>query len=220
MRFFRTPSLLLPGVLAVLLPVARAQAPATAARTTPSASVRLKAADEAFRAGSAAYVKNDLRSAHAQFAKVVRLEPNVAAGHSAFGTVLLAEGDAKEAITQLEWARRLDPRDAVATLHLAMAYSQLQDYARSVKMFRLLDQIGSGGTETLTPEAAIAYATALAATTEVSEAQKALEAALRVIQHLILQKMTLGINLIILFFRQIFPTCNNTGAVLHFLQQI
>ena len=99
----------------------------------------MKLADEAFRAGSAAYLRNDLHSAHIQFAKLVQLAPRIAAGHTAFGTVLLAEGDARSAVKQLELARGLDPRDAGATLNLALAYSQLGDYAKSVQMFQLVD---------------------------------------------------------------------------------
>ncbi len=72
-------------------------------------AANLKAADDAFRAGSIAYQQNDLRTAHAQFAKLVQLAPNVAAGHTAFGTVLLAEGNARAAVAELEHARKLDP---------------------------------------------------------------------------------------------------------------
>ena len=92
--------------MAAMLPLAVAQSSAAAGGRAPAASARLKSADEAFRAGSAAYLQNDLRLAHAQFAKVVQLAPGVAAGHSAFGTVLLAEGDARSAATQLELAHK------------------------------------------------------------------------------------------------------------------
>src|SRR5271167_1435233 len=98
MRFFQARSLLLHGVIAIMLPLAQAQtagAPATTA-TTPT-SENLMSAEDAFRAGSAAYLQNDLHSAHIQFAKLVQLAPEVAAGHTAFGTVLLAEGDARSA---------------------------------------------------------------------------------------------------------------------------
>ena len=61
-------------------------------QSAATANSNLKAADAAFRAGSAAYQRNDLPTAHVEFAKLVKLAPNVAAGHTAFGTVLLAEG--------------------------------------------------------------------------------------------------------------------------------
>src|SRR5260370_20264318 len=89
-----------------------------------------------------------------------------AGGQTAFGTVLLAEGDARSAVQQLELARGLDRRDAGATLNLALAYSQLHDYAKSVQMFELLDQTKGNAPQTLTPQAAIAYAVALTATSE------------------------------------------------------
>ena len=179
MQFLQTHSLFLLGIMAATLPSAHAQTSgAPVANTKTSANARLKLADEAFRSGSAAYLRNDLHSAHIQFAKVVQLAPGVATGHTAFGTVLLAEGDARSAVKQLELARGLDPRDAGATLNLALAYSQLHDYVRSVQMFQLLDQAKSGEPQTLTPQAAIAYAVALTATAEPAAAQKQLEEAL------------------------------------------
>lgn len=149
-----------------------------AANPTASAGEKLKLADEAFRAGSAAYLRNDLHTAHVQFAKLVQLAPAVAAGHTAFGTVLLAEGDARSAVKQLELARGLDPRDAGAALNLALAYSQLGNYAKSVQMFQLLEQLTSSSPQALAPQAAIAYAAALTATGDPASAQKQLEAAL------------------------------------------
>src|SRR5712664_1465908 len=178
MHFVQAHSLFLLGIMAAY-PAAQAQtstAPATNPKT--SANARLKLADEAFRAGSAAYLRNDLHAAHIQFAKLVQLVPGVAAGHTAFGTVLLAEGDARSAVKQLELARTLDPRDASATLNLALAYSQLHDYVKSVQMFKLLEPANDSTPQTFTPQAAIAYATALAATAEPAAAQKQLEAAL------------------------------------------
>ena len=179
MQLLPVQSLLLYGVIAATLPLAQAQtstAPAASQNTSPDA--RLKLAEEAFRAGSAAYLQNDLHSAHMQFAKLVELAPEVAAGHSAFGTVLLAEGDASSAVIQLQLAHSLDPQDAGAILNLAQAYSQLRDYAKSVEMFQLLDQTNSGSSQPLAPQAAIAYAVALTATAKPAAAQKQLEVAL------------------------------------------
>jgi tetratricopeptide (TPR) repeat protein len=179
MQFFQARSLLLYGVIAAVLPLAQAQtAAAPDAGSKTSTNARLKLAEEAFRAGSAAYLRNDLHSAHIQFAKLVELAPGVGAGHTAFGTVLLAEGDFHAAVTQLELARKLDPHDANATLKLALAYSQLHDYAKSVEMFQLLEQVKSSPPQTLTPQAAIAYAAALTATGDVVGAEKQLRAAL------------------------------------------
>jgi protein O-GlcNAc transferase len=178
MRLLLIHSLLLLGII-VTCPLAPAQT-STAPAGTPNAAAKekLKLADEAFRAGSAAYLRNDLHAAHIQFAKLVQLAPTVAAGHTAFGTVLLAEGDPRSAVKQLELARGLDPRDAGAALNLALAYSQLGDYAKSVQMFRVLDQLTSNSPQALAPQAAIAYAAALSATGDPASAQKQLEAAL------------------------------------------
>lgn len=100
----------------------------------------IKAADAAFRAGSEAYQRNDLRTAHTQFAKVVHLTPNIAAGHSAFGTVLLAENNPKAAVAELEIAHKLDSADTNATLNLALAYTQLNDYQRAIPLFQAADE--------------------------------------------------------------------------------
>ena len=179
MQFFPARSLFLYGVIAAIPLLALAQtSTAPAASPMTSSDARLKSASEAFRAGSAAYLQNDLHTAHIQFAKLVQLAPEVAAGHSAFGTVLLAEGDARSAAIQLQLAHSLDPQDTGAILNLALAYSQLHDYAKSVQMFQLFDQTKSDASQTLTPQDAIAYAVALTATAEPAAAHKQLEAAL------------------------------------------
>jgi len=179
MRFFQARWLMLCGVMATFLSLAQAQTAATPPATSAtSADERLQSAEETFRAGSAAYQQNDLPSAHVQFEKLVLMVPEVAAAHSAFGTVLLAEGDAPSALVQLELAHRLDPQDAGAILNLAMTYEQLRDYAKSVQMFQLLDQTGNGPSQKLTPQASITYAIAFSAVAEPEAAQKQLEKAL------------------------------------------
>ena len=87
MRFFPARSLFLYGAIAIMLPLARAQTSAAPASQKAPSETRLRSADEAFRAGSAAYLRNDLHTAHIQFAKLVQLAPKVAAGHTAFGTL-------------------------------------------------------------------------------------------------------------------------------------
>src|SRR5947209_6284115 len=149
-------------------------ASATGFAAQPPQSENLKAADAAFRAGTAAYQRNDLREAHAQFAIAVRLVPNVAAAHTAFGTVLLAENRPKEAASELERAHKLDPADNNATLNLALAYAQLGDYTAAIPLFEAADRTHLQ----LTPEQVIAYASALAATSQVPVAQARIEQAL------------------------------------------
>ncbi len=178
MQLFQTGSLLIFSLLAII-PLARAQTtsmPATPVLT--ATSDRVKEAEEAFRVGSAAYLQNDLLSAHIQFAKVVKLAPEVAAGHSAFGTVLLAEGDLAYAADQLELAHRLAPQNSDATLNLAITYSQLHRYQKSMQLFQLLDGTKGEAMQALTPQASIAYAAALAAIGEPAAAQKQLETTL------------------------------------------
>src|ERR1700692_2851996 len=166
-------------LVAFLIPAhAQSSNPDARERTAAAANSNLKVADAAFRAGSAAYQQNDLHTAHTQFAKVVRLAPTVAAGHTAFGTVLLAEGDPRSAVAELEQAHRLDRRDPSAISNLALAYTQLRDYAKTVKLFQLLNRSDINSPQPLAPEFAIAYATSLAAISETAAAQKQLELAL------------------------------------------
>src|ERR1700712_2153221 len=99
---------------------------------------QVQSAGDAFRAGSSYFAQGDFAHAHAEFAKVVRLTPKVAAGHSAYGAVLLAEGNAAAALIELELAHRLDPNDATATINLATAYSKQQRYKEALVCFGLL----------------------------------------------------------------------------------
>jgi len=111
------------------------------AQTPDQATVQ--AASEAFRAGHAAMDQNNLTLAQAEFAKVVQLLPQVAAGHSALGAVLYAEGNPTAAVPELEQAHTLDPRDDTATLNLALSYSQLNAYNKALPLFRQLDTSGA-----------------------------------------------------------------------------
>ncbi len=163
------------GLVVAMMPLANAQTSTAKSHASADQSENLKAADAAFRAGSAAFQQNDLHTAHMQFAKLVRLAPQIAAGHTAFGTVLLAEGDPHSAAAQLELARKLDPTDINAALNLALAYVQLRDNAKAVAMFELADQAKQ---QPFSPEATIAYAAALTATSQPAVAQSKLEQAL------------------------------------------
>ncbi len=82
MEFLRIRSFLLVASLVAVLPASRAQSSKSTAVSPKPAVVsndNLQAANAAFRAGSAAYMRNDLRTAHAEFAKLVGLAPSVAA---------------------------------------------------------------------------------------------------------------------------------------------
>jgi tetratricopeptide (TPR) repeat protein len=158
MKLFHSRSLLFYSVLAIT-PLAKAQTTSTPASPSSQAD-NVKEAEDAFRSGSAAYLQNDLLSAHIQFAKVVKLAPEVAAGHLSFGTVLLAEGEVAYAVDQLELAHKLAPQNPDTARNLAIAYSQLREYQKSVQIFRLLQGLKSDALQTLTPQASIAYAAA------------------------------------------------------------
>lgn len=129
-------------------------------------------ADAAFRAGYSAMAAGELGKADAAFAKTVRLTPKVAAGHSAYGAVLLAEGKSVAAVSELELAHRLDAKDAAATENLAAAYTAQGRYAEAVAAFRAL-----GLEANLAPDRTIAFASALARTGDLQEATERLRAA-------------------------------------------
>ncbi len=129
-------------------------------------------ADALFRAGSAAYEAGDLRAADSAFATLVRLLPHTGSAHAAYGAVLLAEGQAKRAATELREAQRLDPKDVRAGLNLGMALRALGDDTGAVAAFR------SAGAITLQPEEALAYGISLAATGDLHTAERTLKAAL------------------------------------------
>ena len=124
----------------------------------------------AFRAGSVAMAAHNLPLAHTEFAKVVRLMPNIATGHSAFGAVLLAEGKVQAAVTELEQAHRLDPADEFAGVNLAKAFVGVHRYAEALTLFRSLSA-------PLAPDSWRAYATALAETNDLPGGTTQLEKA-------------------------------------------
>lgn len=138
----------------------------------------IAAAAAAFKAGSAAYAKGDLQSAHSSFAKVVRLAPDVGAGHSALGAVLLSESNLEAATVELQRARELDPKDLRATINLAETYFRQHDFVSSVATFRLLPEHPADAAPLLTSAETISFAGALAATGDTRAAQQTIEAAL------------------------------------------
>jgi protein O-GlcNAc transferase len=132
----------------------------------------IQKADNLFRSGSAAFERGDLRAAHADFASLVRLVPQIATAHTAYGAVLLAEGQPSAAATELEQARRLDPNDVRAVLNLGMAYRQLDQNEKAVQAFlSVADRVEPA----LSATEAIAYAGALAATKQPAQAQTVIE---------------------------------------------
>ena len=159
---------------AALLPAACGPAFGQAKKPAPAAATGSQQAGELFQAGSKAYAAGDLKSAHADFAKLVRVAPRVGAAHSALGVVLLAEGDVRGAIAELSIAHKLTPADARTSISLGMAYSRLGDYSHAAEVF---DSVPPPSLADLSSEEAIAYGGAMAATGKLPEALSELAAA-------------------------------------------
>jgi protein O-GlcNAc transferase len=159
-------------VVATLL--AGAVAWAQASKPVPGAN-DIQKADRLLRAGSAAFETGDLRAAHTDFASLVRLMPRIAAAHTAYGAVLLAEGKPSAAVAELEEARRLDPNDVKAAINLGVAYRQLNQNAKAVQAF---SSVADRADAALSATEAVSYAGALAATQDAAHAQTVIEEAL------------------------------------------
>jgi tetratricopeptide (TPR) repeat protein len=127
-------------------------------------SDRLNQADADYRQGVAALNRNDLQTAHAKFAEVVRLAPSAEQGHSALGAVLEREGQIPGAIAELQKALAIKPDDAAAQLNLAAAYEQTGDAAKAVPLYARA--VASARAQKLSVAAGVlaSYAHALAAT--------------------------------------------------------
>jgi protein O-GlcNAc transferase len=124
----------------------------------------LKQADADYREGVAALNRNDLQTARAKFAEVVRLAPSAEQGHSALGAVLEREGQIPSAILELQRALAIKPDDAAAQLNLAAAYEQTGAAAKAVPLYARA--VASARAQKLPVAAGVlaAYAHALAAT--------------------------------------------------------
>jgi len=128
-----------------------AQTPATAAEAT-----------QLMRSGLASAEHGDLAAARRDFERVVKLEPNVAPGHSALGWVLLSLGDLHAAENQLKIALRLAPDDVATELNLARCESALADHQDALALFRKATT--GAQPATLNESEIIAFATSLNAT--------------------------------------------------------
>lgn len=99
---------------------------------TPDA---LREANTQFQRGFAASAAGRLEEARGEFAQAVKLAPQIAEGHDALGTVLIALGRAAEAVPELETAARLKPRDATIEGDLARAYAGAGQAAEAIPHF-------------------------------------------------------------------------------------
>ena len=134
------------------------------------ATSALKQADAAYRAGSAAFSKNDYETARVDFEKVIRLVPAGEQGYRALGLTLLRMGKAEESVPALEKALSLKPSDSDAQLGLAIAYDRLHQPAKEVILLRKLDAAARAQKHALPADIEAMYARALAATHQVPAA--------------------------------------------------
>jgi len=130
----------------------------------------LKQADAAYRAGSAAFSKNDYETARVDFEKVIRLVPAGEQGYRALGLTLLRMGKAEESVPALEKALSLKPSDSDAQLGLAIAYDRLHQPAKEVILLKKLDAAARAQKHALPADIEAMYARALAATHQVPAA--------------------------------------------------
>ena len=130
---------------------------------------KLRKADSAFHAGYAASQAGRYEEAKVQFAEVVRLAPQIAEGHEALGSALIALGHPAEAVAELEKAARLKPGDAAIEENLGIALSQSGQAAEAVRHLEAAAARGAG-----TQDAAFhdTYARALAAIGRPADALK------------------------------------------------
>jgi protein O-GlcNAc transferase len=122
------------------------------------------AADAAYRAGSAAFSKNDYETARVDFEKVIHLVPAGEQGYRALGLTLLRMGKAEESVPVLEKALSLKPSDSDAQLGLAIAYDRLHQPAKEVILLGKLEAAARAQKHALPADTEAMYARALAAT--------------------------------------------------------
>jgi len=124
----------------------------------------LKQADVDYREGVAALNRNDLQTAKAKFAEVVRLAPSAEQGHSALGAVLEREGQISAAIAELQSALAIKPDDTTAQLNLAAAYEQAGAPAKAAQLYARAAASARSQNHPLAAGVLAAYARVLAAT--------------------------------------------------------
>ena len=101
---------------------------------TPDA---IREANAQFQRGFAASAAGRLEEARAEFAEAVRLAPQIAEGHDALGSVLIALGRPADAIAELETAANQKPRDPIIEGDLARAYTGAGYAAKAIPHFEV-----------------------------------------------------------------------------------
>lgn len=104
-------------------------------RAGPAHAATLHEADAAFHAGYSALQAGNLDEARTQFAKVVRLAPDIPEGHEALGAVLTSLGRPAEAVRELELAVKLRPKDAGIEADLAIALAHAGHATEAIPHF-------------------------------------------------------------------------------------
>ena len=148
-------------------------------------------ADKAFHAGYDAVQRGDLKTAATDFAEVVRLSPEVAAGHAAYGSVLLTLGKLPQATYELEKAHALDPQENSAIVNLARAYQQAGEPQKAVDLF----QAATATRAALEPDGWFAFAQLLLAAGDLTQAHDAMLTATKAYPQNALLEDTLGVVL-------------------------
>jgi protein O-GlcNAc transferase len=141
----------------------------TQASTTNIAAARL-----AMTSGVAAANAGNLVEAKRQFERAVKLTPDVAEGHAALGSVLLALGEISNAAKELESAHKLASADPAIDLNLANAEVSLSRYADAIPLFHA----AAASNLSFTPQETIAFATAQSEMGDSAGAESTLRAAL------------------------------------------
>ncbi len=112
-------------LLAVVREIQGADVPEIEALFGSAADLRADYAPIHVRLGDALSLRGEHAGAREAFAQAIRLAPESAVAHRGMGQVLLALGNAEEAVRHLSRAAELEPRDLTAHAGLAQALMRL-----------------------------------------------------------------------------------------------
>ena len=144
----------------------------------PVSANKLHQADTIYRAGTAALAQQDLATAQSDFEQVIRLIPSAEPAHVALGLVLVHRGHLQEGIHEYQVALTLRKTDPTAQLNLAIAYQQIGQPAKAIPLFTQIEAEARINKKPLSASILSAYARALAATGNLSQAALKMRAAL------------------------------------------
>ena len=88
-----------------------------------------------YGAGEQALHQGDLAAAEMAFRRVLALAPNDAGAHANLGVVYMRQRSWKQALDELETARRLAPKLAGIRLNIGLVYFRQEDYSHAVPAF-------------------------------------------------------------------------------------